>query len=148
MMSSYVSIETLSSWMLLLYNMFRQAFLLSQFIYFICVQYFEVQTYNIRNIFLTVDCFNNIVFILVAKISFKRICEKIQINSTWKNVLVVWNKNAELLRLVGATFDSKVAFIRTMRKENLIILNSLQKKKFAIFDIWVVKSELIMFGKL
>ena len=70
-----------------------------------------------RNIFLaagnkTADCFNNIVFILVAKISSKRVCEKIEYNSTLEKVLLVCNINAELLRLVGATFDFKAAFLR------------------------------------
>ena len=49
-------------------------------------------------------------------------------NSTLKKVLLVYNGNAELLRLVGATFDTKVGFLRRMRKKNLIILQSLQKK--------------------
>ena len=67
----------------------------------------------------TTDCFNNIVFILAAKISSKEVCEKME------NHLLEWNRNAELLRLEGATFDSKVAFLRRMRKKYLIILKSL-----------------------
>ena len=49
-------------------------------------------------------------------------------NSILEMVLLVSNRNAELLRLVGTTFNSKVAFLRRMRKKNLIILKSLQKK--------------------
>ena len=56
----------------------------------------------------------------------------------WKKVLLVWNRNAELLRLLGATFDSKVAFLRTMRNKNVIILKSLQKKKFLPFLVLFV----------
>ena len=67
----------------------------------------------------TADCFNNIVFILVAKISSKKVCEKIKINSKLEKALC--NRNAELLRLVEATFDS----FRRIRKKNLIILKSL-----------------------
>ena len=57
-----------------------------------------------------------IVFILVVKISSKKVCEKIENNSTLKRVLLVW--------LVGAIFDSKVV---------LIILKSLQKKSLPFF---------------
>ena len=35
------------------------------------------------------------------------------------------NRNSELLRLVAATFDSKIPSLRRMRKKNLIILKSL-----------------------
>ena len=63
----------------------------------------------------------------------KKVCEKMENNSTLEQVLLVWNRNAKLLPLVGVTFDSKVAFLRRMRKKNLIILKSLQKKKFDIF---------------
>ena len=76
----------------------------------------------------TADCFNNIVFILIVKISSKKVCEKMENNSTLVKVLLVCNRNAELLRLVETTFDSKVAFLRRMRKKNLIILKNLQKK--------------------
>ena len=62
---------------------------------------------------------------LVAKISSKKVCEKMQNNSTLEKVFLVCKKNADLLRLVGATFDSKVASLRRIRKENLIILKSL-----------------------
>ena len=67
----------------------------------------SVQTHNICNIYLTAgknktaDCLNNIVSILVAKISSKKVCEKMV-------MLLVCNRNAELLQLVGATFDSKM----------------------------------------
>ena len=74
----------------------------------------------------TADCFNNLVFILLAKIWSKNVCEKMENNSTLEKVLLVWNRNGELLCLVGASFYSKVAFIRRMRKKNLIILKSLQ----------------------
>ena len=123
--------------------MFRQAFLLSQYS-FICVQLYtlSVQTHNIRNIFLTAakqaDCFN-IVFIVVVKISSKKVCAKMENNSTLKKVLLVWNRTAELLRLVGATFDSKVAFLRTIRKKNLMILQSLQKQSLTFFVLFVCR---------
>ena len=48
-------------------------------------------------------------------------------NSTLGKVLLVCNRNAELLQLVGATFDSKVAFFfKRMSKKYLITLKSLQ----------------------
>ena len=100
----------------------------------------SVQTYNIRNIFWqlvnkTTDRFNNIVFILVAKISFKKVCEKMENNSA----LLVCNRNVDLLRLVGATLDSKIAFLRKMRKKNLIILKNLQKKILPVFILFVCR---------
>ena len=99
------------------YTVFRQAFLLNQY------------SHNIRNILLTAGKQNSWLF---HQHSFNFVCEKMENNSTLKKVLLVCNRNAELLRLVGATFDSKVAFLGRMRKKNLIILKSLQKNS-AIF---------------
>ena len=90
-----------------------------------------VQTHNIRNISFwqlvnkTADCFNNIFFISVAKISSKEVCEKMESNSTLEKVLLVCNRNAELLRLVVAIFDFKVSFLKWMRKKNFICLSLL-----------------------
>ena len=56
-------------------------------------------------------------------------------NSTLEDVLLVRNRNAELLRLVGATIDSKVASLRRMRKKNLIILKNLQNL-FVVVDVF------------
>ena len=62
-----------------------------------------------------------------------------------EKVLLVCNRKAELLRLIEATFDSKVY---------VNILKSLQKKMLQFFDlfavvrIWVVKYQLKVFGKL
>ena len=38
-------------------------------------------------------------------------------NSSLEQALLVFNRNAELLRLVGTAFESKVASLRRMRKE-------------------------------
>ena len=54
-------------------------------------------------------------------------------NSTLEKILKVFNRNAELLRLVEATFYSKVASFRRMMKKNLIILISLQKRKLMAY---------------
>ena len=67
------------------------------------------------------------------KIFPKKVCEKMENNSTLEKILLVCNRNVELLRLLGATFDSKVAFFRRMRKKNMIILKKVCRKKFAIF---------------
>ena len=50
-------------------------------------------------------------------------------NSTLEKIFLVFNRNAELLRLVEATYYSKVASLRRVMKKNLIILKSLQKRK-------------------
>ena len=44
---------------------------------------------------------------------------------TLEMILLVCQINTKLLRLVAATFDSKVASLKRMRKKNLIILKSL-----------------------
>ena len=116
-------------------TLFRQAFLLSEYS-FICKQY-AIYFWQLVNE--TADCFNNIVFILVENISSKKVCEKIENNSTLEKVLLVCIRNAELLRLVEAIFDSKVASLRRMRRKNLIILKSLPKKRsflFYLFGVW------------
>ena len=85
----------------------------------------------------TADCFNNIVFILVAKISSKKVCEKMENNSALDKVLLVCNRNVKVLRLIRTTFDFKVAFLRRMRKKNLLILKSLQKNSLTFFVLYV-----------
>ena len=92
--------------------------------------------------FLTADkqyswLFQQLCFYYGGKISFKKVCEKIENNSTLEKVLLVRKRKAEMLQLVGATFDSKVALLRRMRKKNLIILKSLQKKSLAFFVLLV-----------
>ena len=78
-------------------------------------------------------------FYLVANISPKKVCDKFENNSTLQKLLPVCNRNSVLLQLVGATFDSKVASLRTMRKKNLIILKSLQKKSLPYFVLFVCR---------
>ena len=66
-------------------------------------------------------------------------------NSTLERIFSVFNRNAELLRLVAATFYSKVASLRRMMmKKNLIILKSLQKRKpfFVLFVLSLFTFEL------
>ena len=61
----------------------------------------------------TTDCFNNIAFILMAKISSKKVCEKMENNSKFGKVLLVFNRNAELLRFSqkdDEKFDNSVKF--------------------------------------
>ena len=72
-------------------------------------------------------------------------------NSTLEKILWVFNRNAELLRLVGATFYSKVASLRRTMKKNFIILKSLLMAIFCFICfvfvyIWVVKYQLKVFG--
>ena len=73
-------------------------------------------------------------------------------NSTSEKILLVFNRNTELLRLVGATFYFKVASLRRMMKKNLIILKSLQIRKLLLMTIFcficfvVVKYQLKVFG--
>ena len=83
-------------------------------------------------------CFNDIVFILVAKIRSKKVCEKMENNSTLEKISLVYNRNTDLLRLVEATFDFKVA-LRSVRKKTLIILKSLQKKCSPFFVLFVCR---------
>ena len=71
----------------------------------------------------------------------KKFYEKMENNSTLEQVLPVFNKNAELLRLVGATFVTKMVFLRRMRKKNLILLKSWQHFKYK----WVNNIEIYNF---
>ena len=75
-------------------------------------------------------------FVLVVKISRKNLLKKMENNLTLEKILWVFNRNAELLRLVGATFYSKVASLRRMMKKNLNILKSLQKRKLLLLAIF------------
>ena len=79
-------------------------------------------------------------------------------NSTLEKILLVFNRNAELLRLVEATFDSKVASLRRMRKKNFIILKSLQKRKLLLMamlegnetqrSLWKLVSKIIIINQI
>ena len=73
----------------------------------------------------TADCFNNIVFILVAKIRLKRMWKNGKLLKVGKDLTLVSNRNAEMLRLIGAYFDSKAASLIKMRKKILIFPKSL-----------------------
>ena len=79
-------------------------------------------------------------------------------NSTLEKILWVLNRNAELLRLVGATFYFKVASFRRMMKKNFEHSEKFAEKKAFAYDhflfylfcrcvyIWVVKYQLKVFG--
>ena len=60
-------------------------------------------------------------------------------NLTLEKVLLGCNRNAELLRLVGATFDSKLGFLRRMRKKNVLVLKGLQNKSLTFFVLFVCR---------
>ena len=116
--------------------MFRQAFLLIQYS-FICLQYFKCSD-TIYTIFFDSSytksswLFQQTLFLFFGG-------EKIKNNSMFEKVLLVCNRNAELLRLIGATIDSKVASLKSMRKKNLIILKSLQKKSLPFFVVFICR---------
>ena len=50
-------------------------------------------------------------------------------NSTLEKILLVFNRNAELLRLVGATFYSKVASLRKIDEEKFHHSEKFAEKK-------------------
>ena len=54
-------------------------------------------------------------------------------NSTLEEVLLVRNRNVELLRLVSGTFDSKSGFSQKDDEEKLDNSVKFAEKKFAIF---------------
>ena len=54
-------------------------------------------------------------------------------NSTLEKALLVCSRNAELLRLVVGTFDSKVASLRRIFEEIVDNSEKFSEKKFAIF---------------
>ena len=91
----------------------------------------SVQTYIILNICLTAGkqngcLFQQYCFYYGGKNLFqKSFVKKRKTTQRFEKVLLVWTRNVELLRLVGATFDFKVSCLTGMRKKNLIILKSL-----------------------
>ena len=56
-----------------------------------------------------------------------------------EKVLQVCNRNAELLRLVKATFGYKEASLKRMMKKNLIILKSFAEKTLPFFVLFVCR---------
>ena len=62
-------------------------------------------------------------------------------NSTLEKVFLVCNRNAKLLRLVGAAFDAKSGFSQKDKDEKFDNSEKFAEKKF-------VKYQLKMFGKL
>ena len=61
-------------------------------------------------------------------------------NSTLEKALLMYNRNTEQLRLVGATLDSKMASLRRMRKKNIF--------GWSFVDVSVVKYHMKVFRKL
>ena len=57
-----------------------------------------------------------------------------EINSLLEKVLVVCNRKAEVLRLVGASFDSKITSLKRIRKKKFFKSESFAEKKVAIFS--------------
>ena len=68
----------------------------------------------------------------MAKINSKKVYEKMKNNSTLEKVLLVCNKNAELLRLVGATFNFNTDSLRRMWQKNFINSEKFAEEKFTI----------------
>ena len=98
----------------------------------------------------TADCFDNIV--LVVKISRKNLLKKWKTTQRW-----VFNRNAEQLRLVRATFYTKVlreaegwwrkiwSFWKVCRNGQMLMAICCFIC-FVVVDIWVVKYQLKVFG--
>ena len=59
-------------------------------------------------------------------------------NSTLEKILLVFNRNAELLRLVGATFYSKVAFSQKDDEEKFDHSEKFAEKKILCFIYFVL----------
>ena len=77
----------------------------------------------------TVNYFNNIVFISVVKNTYKKLIEKMENNSTLKMILLVCQRSAELLRLVGANGRLQSCFSQKDEKEKIIISKKFAEKK-------------------
>ena len=105
----------------------------------------SVQTQYIRNIRIKKKLLIvSITYFLFwsRKLVPKKVVKTMENNSTLEKFLLECNRNAKLLRLVGATFDSKVAFLRRMKKKHLVIPKILQKKSFVIFCLSLLSFEL------
>ena len=121
-------------------------FIKSIFIYLCTI--FQVFTHIIHAISFwqlgnkTVDCFNEIVFLW-------KIGKQLNVG---KGLGKVCNRNAELLWLVKATFDSKAASLKRIRRKIWsfwkVCRNKVRHFLFLIPDIWVVKYQLKVFEEL
>ena len=122
------------------YTMFRQAFLLSQYS-LICEQYIKCSDtiYFLKTAKQNSWLFNNIVFILVVKISSKKVCEK---NRKQLNVVLGLTSVTQERRAVAfsrSNFWLQSGFPQKNEKINLIIPESLQKKSSPFFVLFVCR---------
>ena len=117
-------------------------FFSDRYFYYVNIRLFvnnilNVHTHNIRKIFLRFCKQNSWLFQQTLFLFWWR---KLVPKKLWKNgkqLNVGKGLTSVRLRLVVATFDSKVAYLRGMRKKNLIILSSLQKKSSQFFVLFV-----------
>ena len=100
-----------------------------------------------RNIFLTAGIQNSWFVSTTLFLYFdgenkfqKKFVKKWKTAQRWKKlVLLVFYTKADLLRLVGATFDSRMTSLRRMRKKNLIIPKSFQKKSSPFLVLFICR---------
>lgn len=56
-------------------------------------------------------------------------------NSAFKQNLLLFNRNTELLRLIRSNFDSKVDYLKKMRKRNIHVMKNLMKRKLLLIAL-------------
>ena len=99
----------------------------------------SVQTYSVCNIFLTAGkqnswLFQQYCFYFGGEYKFQLFCENMENNSTLRRVLLVCNRNAELLRLVEDNFwFQSVRNATKDEKEKFDNSEKFTEKKFAIY---------------
>ena len=81
------------------------------------------------------DCFNNIVFILVTKISSKKVCKKMENNLTLENVL----QERWAVTVSRSNFWFQTGFPQKDEEEKFVNSEKFAEKKFAIFISFVCR---------
>ena len=102
----------------------------------------SIQTHNICNIFWQLvnkaaDCFNNIVFILLVKISFKKVCEK---NGKQHNVvkgLTSTEQERKAVAVSSSNFWSQNGFSQKDKEEKFENSEKFTEKSLKFFVLYI-----------
>ena len=86
----------------------------------------------------TADCFNNIVFILMVKISSKKVCKKMEYNSTLEKVLLVCKQERRAAGVSKSNFWFQSGFSQKDEKEKFDNSEKFAEKSSPFFFVLFV----------
>ena len=87
----------------------------------------------------TLDCFNNIAFILVATITSKKVCEKRENNSTLEKVLLVCKLERRAVAVSRSNFWFQSGFSQKDKEEKFDNCEKFAMKNLPIFVLSVCR---------